>query len=165
SAIRDDNPVLFMEPKRLYRASVREVPEEEYTIPLGKADIVQEGNDITLLAWGAQVETIKKAADMALEDGVSCEIIDLRSILPWDAQTVAESVMKTGRLLINHEAPVTSGFGSEIAARIQEHCFLYLEAPITRVCGLDTPFPLAHEKEYMPDEFKTYEAIKRVLNY
>lgn len=165
ASIRDDNPVLFMEPKRLYRASVCEVPEEDYTIPLGKAEVVQEGNDITLLAWGAQVETIKKAADMALEDGVSCEIIDLRSILPWDAQTVAESVMKTGRLLINHEAPVTSGFGSEITAKIQEMCFLYLEAPITRVCGLDTPYPLAHEKEYMPDEFKTYEAIKRVLNY
>lgn len=165
ASIRDDNPVLFMEPKRLYRASVCEVPEEDYTIPLGKAEVVQEGNDITLLAWGAQVETIKKAADMALEDGVSCEIIDLRCILPWDAQTVAESVMKTGRLLINHEAPVTSGFGSEIAAKIQELCFLYLEAPITRVCGLDTPYPLAHEKEYMPDEFKTYEAIKRVLNY
>ncbi len=165
ASIREDNPVLFMEPKRLYRASVCEVPEEDYTIPLGKAEVVQEGNDITLLAWGAQVETIKKAADMALEDGVSCEIIDLRSILPWDAQTVAESVMKTGRLLINHEAPVTSGFGSEITAKIQEMCFLYLEAPITRVCGLDTPYPLAHEKEYMPDEFKTYEAIKRVLNY
>lgn len=165
AAIRDDNPVLFMEPKRLYRASVCDVPEEDYTIPLGKAEVVQEGNDITLLAWGAQVETIKKAADMALEDGVSCEIIDLRSILPWDAQTVAESVMKTGRLLINHEAPITSGFGSEITARIQEQCFLYLEAPIIRVCGLDTPYPLAHEKEYMPDEFKTYEAIKRALNY
>lgn len=164
-AIRDDNPVLFMEPKRLYRASVCEVPEEDYSIGLGSAEVIQEGSDITLLAWGAQVEIIQKAAAMALEDGVSCEIIDLRSILPWDAQTVAESVMKTGRLLINHEAPVTSGFGSEIAAYIQEQCFLYLEAPITRVCGLDTPYPLAHEKEYMPDEFKTYEALKRMLNY
>lgn len=164
-AIRDDNPVLFMEPKRLYRASVCEVPEEDYSIGLGKAEVIQEGTDITLLAWGAQVEIIQKAAAMALEDGVSCEIIDLRSILPWDAQTVAESVMKTGRLLINHEAPVTSGFGSEIAAHIQEQCFLYLEAPVTRVCGLDTPYPLAHEKEYMPDEYKTYEALKRMLNY
>ena len=108
-AIRDDNPVLFMEPKRLYRASVCEVPEDDYSIGLGKAEVIQEGTDITLLAWGAQVEIIQKAAAMALEDGVSCEIIDLRSILPWDAQTVAESVMKTGRLLINHEAPVTSG--------------------------------------------------------
>jgi len=102
---------------------------------------------------------------MALEDGVSCEIIDLRSILPWDVETVMQSVMKTGRLLINHEAPLTGGFASEIAASIQERCFLYLEAPIARVCGLDTPYPLAHEKEYMPDETKTYEAIKRTLHY
>jgi 2-oxoisovalerate dehydrogenase E1 component beta subunit len=124
ASIRDKNPVLFMEPKRLYRASVSEVPEEDYELPLGKADIVQEGSDITLLGWGAQIEILQKAAEMALEDGVSCEIIDLRSILPWD-----------------------------------------VEAPIARVCGLDTPYPLAHEKEYMPDETKTYEAIKRTLHY
>ncbi|MEC7284341.1 MAG: transketolase C-terminal domain-containing protein, partial [Pseudomonadota bacterium] len=141
ASIRDKNPVLFMEPKRLYRASVSEVPEEDYELPLGKADIVQEGSDITLLGWGAQIEILQKAAEMALEDGVSCEIIDLRSILPWDVETVMQSVMKTGRLLINHEAPLTGGFASEIAASIQERCFLYLEAPIARVCGLDTPYP------------------------
>ena len=145
ASIRDKNPVLFMEPKRLYRASVSDVPEEDYELPLGKADIVQEGSDITLLGWGAQIEILQKAAEMALEDGVSCEIIDLRSILPWDVETVMQSVMKTGRLLINHEAPLTGGFASEIAASIQERCFLYLEAPIARVCGLDTPYPLAHE--------------------
>ena len=155
ASIRDKNPVLFMEPKRLYRASVSDVPEEDYELPLGKADIVQEGSDITLLGWGAQIEILQKAAEMALEDGVSCEIIDLRSILPWDVETVMQSVMKTGRLLINHEAPLTGGFASEIAASIQERCFLYLEAP----------YPLAHEKEYMPDETKTYEAIKRTLHY
>ncbi len=150
ASIRDKNPVLFMEPKRLYRASVSDVPEEDYELPLGKADIVQEGSDITLLGWGAQIEILQKAAEMALEDGVSCEIIDLRSILPWDVETVMQSVMKTGRLLINHEAPLTGGFASEIAASIQERCFLYLDAPIARVCGLDT---------------KTYEAIKRTLHY
>ena len=165
ASIRDKNPVLFMEPKRLYRASVAEVPEDDYELPLGKADLVQEGSDITLLGWGAQVEILQKAASMALDDGVSCEIIDLRSILPWDVDTVMQSVMKTGRLLINHEAPLTGGFASEITATIQEKCFLYLEAPITRVCGLDTPYPLAHEAEYMPDETKTYEAIKRCLHY
>ena len=165
SAIRDDNPVLFMEPKRLYRASVGEVPEDDYTLPLGQAEIVKTGSDISLLAWGAQVEVIEKAADMAEKDGISCEIIDLRSILPWDRDTVAKSVQKTGRLLINHEAPLTGGFASEIAASIQETCFLHLEAPITRVCGLDTPYPLAHEKEYMPDHLKTYEAIKRCVNF
>lgn len=165
ASIRDKNPVLFLEPKRLYRASIADVPEDDYELPLGKADLVQEGSDITLLGWGAQIEILQKAAEMALDDGVSCEIIDLRSILPWDAEAVINSVMKTGRLLINHEAPLTGGFASEIAATIQEKCFLYLEAPISRVCGLDTPYPLAHETEYMPDETKTYEAIKRSLHY
>ncbi|ABG40555.1 Transketolase, central region [Paraglaciecola sp. T6c] len=165
ASIRDDNPVLFMEPKRLYRASVGDVPEDDYELPLGKAEVVRKGEHITLLAWGAQVEVIEKAAEMAENDGISCEIIDLRSILPWDAQTVSESVRKTGRLLINHEAPQTGGFASEISATVQERCFLYLESPITRVCGLDTPYPLAHEKEYMPDRLKTYEAIKRCVNF
>jgi 2-oxoisovalerate dehydrogenase E1 component beta subunit len=165
ASIRDDNPVLFMEPKRLYRASVGEVPDEDYELPLGKAEVVKEGTDITLLAWGAQMEILEKAAEMAQNDGISCEIVDLRSILPWDAQTVSESVMKTGRLLINHEAPLTGGFASEIAATVQERCFLHLESPIQRVCGLDTPYPLAHEKEYMPDHLKTYEAIKRCVNF
>ncbi len=165
SSIRDDNPVLFMEPKRLYRASVCDVPEDDYELPLGKADIVQEGSDITLVGWGAQIEILQKAAEKALEDGINCEIIDLRSIAPWDAETVAASVMKTGRLLINHEAPLTGGFASEITATIQDKCFLYLEAPIARVCGLDTPYPLSHEKEYMPDELKTYEAIVRTVHY
>lgn len=165
ASIRDDNPVLFMEPKRLYRASVGEVPEEDYELTLGKADVIKEGSDITLLAWGAQVEILEKAADMADADRISCEIIDLRSILPWDVETVCESVAKTGRLLINHEAPQTGGFASEIAATVQDKCFLNLESPIARVCGLDTPYPLAHEKEYMPDHLKTYEAIKRSVNY
>lgn len=165
ASIRDDNPVLFMEPKRLYRASVGEVPEEDYELPLGKAEVTKEGSDITLLAWGAQMEILDKAAEMAEKDGISCEIIDLRSILPWDADTIAKSVEKTGRLLINHEAPLTGGFASEIAATIQERCFLYLESPICRVCGLDTPYPLSHEKEYMPDHLKTYEAIKRTINF
>lgn len=165
AAIRDDNPVLFLEPKRLYRASVCDVPEDDYELPLGKADLVQEGKDITLVAWGAQVEIVQQAALRALEDGISCEIIDLRSITPWDVEAVAASVMKTGRLLINHEAPLTGGFASEIAATIQDKCFLYLESPILRVCGLDTPFPLAHETEYMPDELKTYEGILRTMHY
>lgn len=165
ASIKDDNPVLFMEPKRLYRASVGEVPEEDYELPLGKAEVTAKGSDITLLAWGAQMEIIEKAADMAAKDGISCELIDLRSILPWDAETVCDSVMKTGRLLINHEAPLTGGFASEVAATVQENCFLHLESPIARVCGLDTPYPLSHEKEYMPDHLKTYEAIKRTVNF
>lgn len=165
SAIEDDNPVLFMEPKKLYRASVSEVPESPYRLPLGKAEIVKSGSDITLVAWGAQVETIEKAAALAEEKGVSCEVIDLQSILPWDAETVFQSVYKTGRLLINHEAPQTGGFAAEIATSVQRECFLYLEAPIMRVTGFDTPFPLAHEKEYMPDELRTFEAIMQCLDY
>lgn len=165
ASIRDDNPVLFMEPKRLYRASVGEVPEDDYTLPLGKAEVVKNGTDITLLAWGAQMEVISKAAQMAEDKGVSCEIIDLRTILPWDRETVANSVMKTGRLLISHEAPLTGGFASEISASIQENCFLHLESPIARVCGLDTPYPLAHEKEYMPDELKVFESIMSTVHF
>lgn len=165
ASIRDDNPVLFMEPKRLYRASVGEVPEGDYELPLGKADLVKEGTDITLLAWGAQMEYLQKAADRAEKEGISCEIIDLRSILPWDAEMVCQSVMKTGRLLISHEAPLTGGFASEVAATVQQECFLHLESPIARVCGLDTPYPLAHEKEYMPDELKIFEAIKRTVHF
>ncbi|WP_151669883.1 alpha-ketoacid dehydrogenase subunit beta [Nitrincola schmidtii] len=165
AAIRDPNPVIFFEPKRIYRASVGEVPDEDYQLPLGKAEVVREGTDITLVAWGAQMEAIEKAADLAEKDGISCELIDLRTLLPWDRDTLAESVKKTGRLIINHEAPKTSGFGAEIAAAIQEACFLHLESPILRVTGLDTPFPLALEKEYLPDHLKTYEAIITSINY
>tara|TARA_A100001391_G_scaffold204312_1_gene199536 strand:- start:2402 stop:3523 length:1122 start_codon:yes stop_codon:yes gene_type:complete len=165
AAIRDPNPVLFMEPKRLYRASVGEVPEADYELPLGVADVIREGRDITLLGWGAQMEVIEKAAALAEQDGIDCEIIDLRSILPWDIETVCDSVLKTGRLVVSHEAPLTGGFASEIAATVQERCFLYLEAPIRRVTGLDTPFPLVLEKEHLPDELKIYEAIKQSLNY
>lgn len=165
ASIRDDNPVVFFEPKRLYRASVGEVPEEDYQLPLGKAEVVQQGSDITLLAWGAQMEIVEKAAELASADGISCEIIDLRTILPWDVETVANSVSKTGRFVISQEAPLTAGFASEIAATIQQECFLHLEAPIARVCGMDTPYPLALEKEYAADHLKIYEAIKNSMNY
>ncbi len=165
AAIRDPNPVLFFEPKRLYRASEGDVPEDDYEIPIGKAEVARQGSDITLLAWGAQMTEMHKAADKAAEEGISCEVIDLRSLLPWDVETVASSVRKTGRLLIAHEAPHTGGFGGEIAATIQQECFLSLEAPIARVTGMDTPFPLAHEKEYLPDYLKVYEALVASLNY
>nr|WP_237732816.1 transketolase C-terminal domain-containing protein [Shewanella schlegeliana] len=165
ASIRDKNPVIFFEPKRLYRASVGEVPEGEHVIELGKAEVVKQGTDITLLGWGAQMEILENAAEMAAKKGISCEIIDLRTLSPWDVETVATSVKKTGRLLINHEAPLTGGFAGEIAATIQEECFLYLESPIARVCGLDTPYPLIHEKEYMPDALKTFEAIKASVKF
>ncbi|PTA50309.1 alpha-ketoacid dehydrogenase subunit beta [Shewanella morhuae] len=165
ASIRDKNPIIFFEPKRLYRASVGEVPAGDYEIELGKAEVVREGKDITLVAWGAQMEILEKAADMAAKEGIFCEIIDLRTLSPWDIDTVADSVKKTGRLLVNHEAPLTGGFAGEIAATIQQECFLYLESPISRVCGLDTPYPLIHEKEYMPDALKTFEAIKASVTF
>ena len=111
------------------------------------------------------MEIIAAAAEKAKEQGISVELIDLRSILPWDVDTVAESVKKTGRLVVSHEAPITNGFGAEIVATIQQQCFLYLESPITRVCGLDTPYPLALEKEYIPDALKVFEAIKNAVEF
>ncbi len=159
ASIASEDPVIFFEPKKLYRASTGEVPEEYYEIPLGVAEVMQEGKDVTVLAWGAQIETCQKAIEMAAAQGISCELIDLRSILPWDVETVVKSVTKTGRLVINHEAPLTGGFAGEIAATIQQRCFLHLESPIARVCGLDTPYPLALEREYVADHLKTFEAI------
>ncbi|OQR94235.1 2-oxoisovalerate dehydrogenase subunit beta, mitochondrial precursor [Thraustotheca clavata] len=165
ASIRDPNPVVFFEPKALYRASVSEVPVGDFTIPLGQADIMRTGSDITLVGWGAQMRVLEDACDMAEEAGVSCELIDLQTITPWDVDTVEQSVRKTGRLIISHEAPRTGGFASEIASTIQERCFLNLEAPIQRVCGYDTPFPLAYEKLYLPDALKNFEAIKHAVNY
>jgi len=165
SSIRDQNPTIFFEPKRLYRASVQDVPIGDFTLPLGKAEILQEGSDITCVAWGAQVHTMIAACDRAAEEGISCEVIDLQTIQPWDAETIVNSVMKTGRLMVTHEAPLTAGFAGEIASTIQKDCFLSLEAPIARVCGADTPFPLAFEKIYLPDELKVYDAIKKTVEF
>ncbi len=165
ASISCPDPVIFFEPKKLYRASVGEVSEEYYEIPIGKAEVMQTGTQVTVLAWGAQMEIVQKAVDMAQAEGISCELIDLRSILPWDVETVVASVKKTGRLVINHEAPLTGGFAGEIAATIQKECILHLESPIMRVCGLDIPYPLALEKEYVPDHLKTFEAIKASVNF
>ncbi|WP_445157751.1 alpha-ketoacid dehydrogenase subunit beta [Halomonas sp. E14] len=165
SAIRDPDPVIFFEPKRLYRAAVGEVPEEDYQLPIGEAEVTKEGSDVTVLGWGAQMEVIDRAVELAEKEGISCEVIDLRTIMPWDEDTVVESVLKTGRLVITHEAPRTGGFAAEIAATVQERCFLYLESPIERVTGLDTPFPLTLEKEYLPDHLKIFEAIKASVAY
>ena len=165
AAIRDPNPVIFFEPKAIYRASTGEVPDQDYELPLGVAEIVQRGTDISLLGWGAQMVQLNKAAALVAEQGISCEVIDLCTLLPWDRETVANSVRKTGRLVISHEAPLTGGFAGEIAATIQQQCFLSLEAPIARVAGLDTPFSLAHEKQYLPDYLKIIEAIKATVAY
>jgi len=166
SAIRSPDPVVFFEPKALYRAATEEVPVEDFELPLSSAEVVQEGSDITLVGYGAQMGVLKKAADMALDQlKVSCELIDLRTIMPWDRESVFRSVEKTGRCVVSHEAPLTGGFGAEVAAAVQEKCFLRLEAPVQRVCGYDTPFPLAHEKIYVPDALKVFAAIRRAVSY
>lgn len=160
SSIRDRNPVVFLEPKLLYRASVGEVPVGDFTIPLSEAEIVKPGTDITLVGWGAQMRVIEAAAAKAEADhGISCEIIDLRTLLPWDQETVCESVTRTGRLLVSHEAPITSGFGAEIVSTVQSKCFWKLQAPLKRVCGYDTPFPYVFDKVYVPDVHRVYEGI------
>jgi len=166
ASIRDKNPVIFLEPKWIYRSSVDQVPLRDYEIPLGKARIVKEGKNITVVGYGAQMLVLENAIKMAEEKlGISCELIDLRTLSPWDVDTVETSVKKTGRLLISHEAPKTLGLASEISATIQERCFLHLEAPIARVCGYDTPFPLIFEKFYVPDALKNFEAIKYTISY
>eukprot|EP01089_Gocevia_fonbrunei_P008165 TRINITY_DN1982_c0_g1_i1.p1 TRINITY_DN1982_c0_g1~~TRINITY_DN1982_c0_g1_i1.p1 ORF type:complete len:368 (-),score=67.33 TRINITY_DN1982_c0_g1_i1:81-1184(-) len=166
ACIRDPNPVLFFEPKKLYRSSVDEVPIGDYEIPLGKAKIVQEGSDVTVVGYGAQIHVLKEACAKAKEEmGLSCELIELRTILPWDVEMVEKSVRKTGKLVVSHEAPKTGGFAAEISATIQERCFLSLEAPIQRVCGYDIPFPLVFEKFYVPDYLKNFEALKHVAHY
>eukprot|EP01116_Phalansterium_solitarium_P022261 TRINITY_DN728_c0_g1_i1.p1 TRINITY_DN728_c0_g1~~TRINITY_DN728_c0_g1_i1.p1 ORF type:complete len:377 (-),score=140.50 TRINITY_DN728_c0_g1_i1:218-1348(-) len=166
ASIRDPNPVIFLEPKWLYRSSIENVPVSDYTIPLGVAEVVKPGDDITVVGWGAHMLVLQEAVRLAEQElGVTCELIDLRTLAPWDVEAVENSVKKTGRLLISHEAPRTGGFAAEIAAEIQERCLLNLEAPIQRVCGYDTPFPLVFEKLYFPDALKNFEAIKKAIQF
>lgn len=165
SCIRSNDPCLFFEPKVLYRIAEEDVPKEDYMIPLGKAEVMQEGTDITIVSYGMQLRHVRMAEARAREAGISCEIIDLRTILPWDQDTVINSIKKTGKCLITHEAPVTCGYGAEITAKIQEKAFDYLEAPVKRVCGYDTPFPLVYEPLYIPDNRKIFDAIKETVNY
>ena len=164
ASIRDRNPVIFLEPKGMYRSAVAEVPVGDFSIPLGQANLVREGSDITLIAWGAQMRTLLAAADLAKErDGITADILDLRTLLPYDAAAIVRSVTKTGRCLVTHEAPLTCGYGAEVAAMVQEKCFYSLESPVARVCGMDTPFPLAFERLYLPDMHRNYEAIRHCV--
>lgn len=177
SAIEVDDPVLFLEPKRLYngpfdgephKASVSwaghelgDVPSGHYTVPLGKARTIREGSALTILAYGTMVWVAKAAVEAA---GVDAEIIDLRSLLPLDLDTIVTSVKKTGRAMILHEATRTSGFGAELIAEIQEHCFYYLEAPLVRVTGWDTPYPHAQEWAYFPTKSRVMREIKDIMD-
>jgi 2-oxoisovalerate dehydrogenase E1 component beta subunit len=165
SAIRGEDPVIFMEPKRVYRAAKGEVPEGEYSVEIGKAKVVREGKQVTLLCYGAMVHTCLEAASLAEKDGFDPEIIDLRTLLPLDTETVLQSVRKTGRVVIAHEAPKTCGYGAELAALIAEKALMSLEAPIVRVTGFDTPFPYTLENEYMPSPDRVALAIKQTAQF
>jgi 2-oxoisovalerate dehydrogenase E1 component beta subunit len=176
SAIEDNDPVLFLEPKRLYNGpfdgdphkpalawknhALGEVPEGHYTVPFEKARLVSEGDDVTILAYGTMVWV---AEAVVKEMGLSADVIDLRSLLPLDIETIKASVQKTGRCVILHEATRTSGFGAELSAQVQEHCFYYLEAPIQRVTGWDTPYPHAQEWAYFPGPKRVTRAISAVF--
>lgn len=149
-SIREEDPIMFFEPKRIYRASKGEVPEEDYEIPLGEAKVVREGKDITVVAWGAMLHEAKIACDKAAEKGIDCELIDPRTLLPFDIETVIKSVKKTGRFVVVHEAAKTCGFGAEILAMVSEKAFYSLEAQPVRITGYDTPFPYTLEDEYLP---------------
>jgi pyruvate dehydrogenase E1 component beta subunit len=165
ASIRDPDPVLFFEPKRIYRAAKGDVPEGDYTVPLGKAAVVREGKDVTVLAWGAMLYEAIAAADEAHKQGVECDIVDLRTLWPLDIDTVIASVKKTGRVVVVHEAPRTCGFGAELIALINEKAFAHLEAPPARVCGYDTPFPYTLEMDYLPLAHRILPAIVDAARY
>jgi pyruvate dehydrogenase E1 component beta subunit len=165
ASIRDPDPVIFFEPKRVYRSFKEEVPEEEYVLPIGRAKIVNEGDDITLITWGATVFECLQSIDQ-MPENVGVELIDLRTIFPIDIETIVESVKKTGRAVVVHEAPKTAGMGAEIAALIQEHAFLYLEAPVQRVCGFDVPMPYYKlEMDYLPERGRITRALRETVAY
>jgi pyruvate dehydrogenase E1 component beta subunit len=164
-SLRQDDPVLFMEPKALYRKAKGEVPEGEYVIPFGQAKVRREGTDMTLVAWGAMVHVATEAARRAEDDGISCEVLDLRTLVPLDEETLLESVKKTGRMVVIHEAQKTSGFAGELTAIVAEKALEYLQAPVLRVTGFDTPFPYTLEDVYMPDADRVMRAILKTHRY
>jgi len=167
SAIRDPDPVIFYEPKALYRAFREEVPEEEETFPIGKSRIALEGGDITLISYGASLRvTLEAASELNEKDGVKCEVIDLLSISPLDDQIFIESVKKTGRAVVVHEAHRTYGAGAEVVSRIVEKALLYLEAPVKRVTGFDIVIPYyQREQDYLPDVFRIKKAVRETLAF
>lgn len=166
AAIEDPDPVLYLEPKRLYRAFRADVPEEYYTVPIGQAVIAREGTDLTILTYGVHVRTALEAAEQAAERGWQVEVVDLRSLNPLDLDTIIGSVKKTGRVVVVTEAPRTGGFHSELIALINDHALEYLEAPVARVTGFDVPMPyLLNEDLYLPDAGRVMEAIESVRTY
>lgn len=166
SAIRDPDPVIFFESKALYRAFREEVPENEETLPIGKSQVVRQGSDLTMISYGAMMRpTLEAASELEENDGVQAEVIDLLTISPLDDETFVRSVKKTGRAIIVHEAPRSFGPGAEIAARLVEKAFFYLEAPISRVAGFDIIIPLfSREKSYIPNTQRIVREAKKILN-
>lgn len=166
SAIRSPDPVIFLEPKRIYRAVRQEIPDAVYTVPLGEAQVVQEGSDVTVVAWGSMLHEVLQAAEQLGDEGVGVEVIDVRTLSPMDVPTLIASVAKTGRAVVVHEAARTCGLGAEIVAQINQKALLSLEAPVERVTGFDTVFPLPQlEKYYLPNAGHIIDAVHRVLTF
>jgi 2-oxoisovalerate dehydrogenase E1 component beta subunit len=165
SSIRDPDPVLFLEPKRIYRAVKGEVPEGDYTVPLGVARIAREGSDVTIIGYGSMLHVCLEGATQAAERGIDAEVIDLRTLVPLDWDSIQRSVIKTSRVVIVYEAPRTCGFGAEISARIAEELIVHLDGPIVRVTGYDTPFPYTLEDYYLPTAERVLEAVERVVHF
>jgi 2-oxoisovalerate dehydrogenase E1 component beta subunit len=163
ASIRDEDPVMFLEPKRIYRHAKGDVPLGEHVVPLGKARLAREGTDVTVLCYGSMVSVCEQAADEAQKAGRSVEILDLRTLVPLDEAAVLASVKKTGRCVIAYEAPKTCGYGAELAAIVAEKCIEYLEGPVVRIAGFDTPFPYALEHLYMPDAKRVAAGIERTF--
>lgn len=165
AAIRSEDPVIFLEPKRLYWTLKGEVPEGDYTVEIGRARVVREGEDVTVVTFGSVVHEAIEAARKAEERGISVEVIDLRTLKPLDLETVAGSVRKTGRLVVAHEAPFFAGYGAEVVAEVVEETFLHLEAPPRRVAGFESPIPLAHESLYLPSSDRILDAVVEVHGF
>ncbi len=166
SSIEDDDPVLFLEPKKIYRAIKQDVPEKLYRIKIGKASVLQKGEQLTLIAYGAMIKPCQQAIQMAKKEGYSIELIDLRTIFPLDKETVIASVKKTGRMVTVHEAPRSFGVGAELMALANEDAFLYLEAPPARVTGADTIVPLPKGEDlYLPDAERIFDTIKKTIKF
>ncbi|MAG63875.1 alpha-ketoacid dehydrogenase subunit beta [Candidatus Woesearchaeota archaeon] len=165
AAINDPDPVLFMEPKALYRAVKGEVPEGTYTVELSTLRTVREGKDVTVFCYGAMVPVVERAAATAAESGIECNVVDLRTLMPLDEEGVLEAAKSTGRVVTVHEAPRFCGYGAEISAMIAENVIEYMEAPIRRVTGFDTPFPNTLEHHYLPDERRVLDAIEAVHSF
>ena len=165
TAIRGDDPVIFLEPKRIYRTVKGEVPDGDHTVPIGKARTARAGKDVSLITWGAMVHVGLEAAEKAQEKGIDVEVLDLRTLMPLDVDAILDTAARTGRVVVLHEAPRTCGLGAEVSALIAERSVEVIEAPILRVTGFDTPFPYTLEDVYLPDAERTLKALEKVVNY